>query len=238
MKKHLTRILRRVEKWTGIELPILLIVGLAAGAVSAFVQIADEVLEGETKAFDETILTWLRNPGDMADPVGPWWLQTIFTDLTALGGATSLILITLAAIGYLWIEGKRGRALLVLVSVAGGQLFSSLLKTAFARPRPELVAHLVDVHTLSFPSGHAMLSAVTFLTLGVLLAQSRPQRRTKIYLMTVACVLTLLIGLSRIYLGVHYPTDVLAGWCAGAAWAAGCWGVALWFQRRGMIKNE
>jgi undecaprenyl-diphosphatase len=158
-------------------------------------------------------------------------------DLTSLGGFTVLTLVTAGAIGYLLIDGKRAAALFVLVAVVGGVGLSESLKHVFARPRPELVAHLVEVQTASFPSGHAMLSAVTFLTLGALLARVQGRKRLKAYLLSVAITLTLLIGASRVYLGVHWPTDVMAGWCAGAAWAMGCWLVATWLQRRGQIEQ-
>jgi undecaprenyl-diphosphatase len=125
----------------------------------------------------------------------------------------------------------------VLISVAGGAGLSSLLKLGFERPRPDLVAHLVEVQTLSFPSGHAMVSAVIYLTLGALLAQVHGSIRLKIYILSVAVILTLLIGISRVYLGVHWPTDVLAGWAAGAAWAIMSWAVVIWLQRLRKIET-
>jgi undecaprenyl-diphosphatase len=116
-------------------------------------------------------------------------------------------------------------------------LLSTALKLGFARPRPDLVPHGVRVYTASFPSGHAMLSAVTYLTLGALLARVQPQRRVKAFLLGLAIALTVLIGMSRVYLGVHWPSDVLAGWCGGAAWASLCWFVALQLQRRGEVER-
>ena len=217
-------------------LAILLV--LAAGAAFAFIQVVDEVMEGDSRAFDEAVLLALRSPGDHAEPIGPWWVQTMFVDITSLGGTTVVTLITLAVLGYLIMDGKRSAALLVLISVAGGAGLSSLLKLGFERPRPDLVAHLVDERTLSFPSGHAMVSAVIYLTLGALLAQVHGSIRLKIYILSVAVILTLLIGISRVYLGVHWPTDVLAGWCAGAAWAIGCWVIAAWLQGEGKIEGE
>ena len=161
----------------------------------------------------------------------------MFKDVTALGGTTVLTLLTIAVAGYLFVERKRAAGLLVLLSVASGALVSTLLKNAFARPRPELVAHLVDVHTLSFPSGHAMLSAVTFLTLGALLARVQSRLRTRLYLISIAVLVTLMVGASRVYLGVHYASDVLAGWSAGSAWAMVWWLGARWLQHRGTVES-
>ncbi len=222
----------RVYRWARSEFTALSLVFLLCGALFTFFSIADEVMEGETHALDEALLLALRTPGDPADPIGPSWLESAVKDITALGSFAVLTIVTLAVIGYLLFTGKRRTALLVAVSIVGGAIMSTLLKNVFARPRPDLVAHLTDIHTLSFPSGHAMLSAVTYLTLGALLARIETDPRTKTYLLSVAVVVTLLVGLSRIYLGVHYPTDVLAGWCAGAAWAILCWLVALALQRR------
>jgi undecaprenyl-diphosphatase len=230
----LSHVIARIRASPGLAALVV----LAAAAVYAFVELVDEVLDGESRAFDEWILRALRSPGDTGDPIGPWWVETMFVDITALGGNTVVTLMTLAVLGYLVFDGKRAAALLVLVSVAGGVTLSSLLKLGFERPRPDLVAHLVDVHTLSFPSGHAMVSAVTYLTLGALLAQVQARRRLKIYVLAVAVVLTLLIGVSRVYLGVHWPTDVVAGWCAGTAWAIGCWVIAIWLQGAGKIEGE
>lgn len=225
----------RLLAWTKAEWVTLVVLTLAAAFLFGFVSLVSEVLEGETHAFDEAVLLAFRNAADPADPVGPWWLEAMFRDITALGGTAVLTLITLLAIGYLLINRQRGAALLVLVAVAGGTMLSHFLKLGFERPRPDLVAHLVDVQTLSFPSGHAMLSAVTYLTLGALLARVQERKRLKAYVLAVAVLLSLLIGLSRIYLGVHWPTDVLAGWAAGAAWALGCWVVAAWLQARGRM---
>ena len=131
---------------------------------------------------------------------------------------------------------KRRTALLLLLSCTGGILLSTALKYGFDRPRPDLVSHGSVVYTASFPSGHSMMAAAVYLTLGALLASVEPDYRAKIFLLTVALVLSVLVGVSRVYLGVHWPTDVLAGWSAGAAWAIACWIVALKFQRRGAVE--
>ncbi len=219
------------------ELAPFAILALIAAMLGIFGKIADEVMDGQTHAFDETLLRALRNPGDLADPVGPAWLELAMRDITSLGSFTVVALLSLVAIGYLVIDGKRAAALFVLVAITGGVALSEGLKHLFARPRPDLVAHLVEVQTASFPSGHAMLSAVTFLTLGALLARIQSRRRLTAYVISVAIVLTLMTGASRVYLGVHWPTDVLAGWCAGSAWAMGCWLLAIWLQSRGQIEQ-
>ena len=207
---------------------------VCAGSLLGFAALVDETFEGDTHAFDEGILLALRNPADTADPIGPFWLEIMMRDFTSLGSHAVLLLIGVLAFGYLLLARKRLSAGLLLVSFAGAMALNSLLKQGFDRPRPELVAHLAEVHTASFPSGHAMLSAACYLTLGALLAGVAQGRRLKTYLMGTAILLTLLVGGSRIYLGVHWPTDVLAGWCLGAAWAMGCW-LALrgWLAWRG-----
>jgi undecaprenyl-diphosphatase len=230
----LSQIIARIRASPGLA---VLIVMMAAAAY-AFIAVVDEVMEGDSHKLDEWIIKSLRTPGDAADPIGPLWVQTMFMDITSLGGTTVVTLITLVVLGYLVMERKRAAALLVLIAVAGGAGLSSLLKLGFERPRPDLVAHLVDVHTLSFPSGHAMVSAVIYLTLGALLAQVQRSIRLKAYILSIAVILTLLIGISRVYLGVHWPTDVAAGWCAGFAWAIGCWVIAAWLQAEGKIEGE
>lgn len=186
----------------------------------------------EAFGFDRQILLALRTPGDLADPIGPDWLQHSAVDLTSLGGHSVLITLITAIVGFLLINRRHATALLVLASSLGGTLVSTGLKLLFERPRPALVEHLVGVSTPSFPSGHALLSAAIYLTLGALLAREFPQPRLRRYFLAVAVTLTLLIGMSRVYLGVHWPSDVLAGWCIGALWAWGCWQVAGWLRRR------
>lgn len=227
---------RKVSFLPAFELGTLLSIVGVAGGVLLFAELL-EAVKGEPRALDRGVLLLLRNPLDASDPIGPDWLEVIFRDITALGGATVLGLMTIAVTGFLLMEKKRGAALFVLAAVAGGTVLSAILKLAIARSRPDIVPHLVDVHTASFPSGHAMLSAVVYLTLGGLLSRVERPRRVKIYVLSVAVILTLLIGVSRVYLGVHWPTDVLAGWCAGAAWATLCWRIALALQRRGEIEG-
>jgi undecaprenyl-diphosphatase len=205
--------------------------GLAA-ILLGFGLLAEEVIEGDTGGFDREILLALRNPADHADPIGPRWLEQVAFDITALGGVTVLTLMSLIVIGFLLMIRRPLIALLVLVSAGGGTLISFSLKLFFQRVRPDLVPHGVEVYTASFPSSHAMMSAMIYLTLGALLARVQPRRRVKAYILLVAVLLTLMIGTSRVYLGVHWPTDVLAGWCVGSAWAMLCGMLAWWLQQR------
>ena len=208
-----------------------------AAALFAFVSLAGEMLEGETQAFDRTILLALRNSMDPGDPIGPRWMEEVARDVTSLGGNAILTAFTVAVVGFLALVEMRAAAVLVVLSVGGGTALSSLLKLGFARPRPDLVPHAVEVYSASFPSGHAMLSAVTYLTLGALIIRVQPRWRVKVYIFSLAVATTVLIGVSRVYLGVHWPTDVLAGWCVGAAWALLCWLAALRLQSRGRIET-
>ena len=224
--------------WRMGEFAVLAAICLIAGTGLVIFELAEEIGEGETHAFDTAILLAFRNPADRADPIGPWWLEQMMKDVTALGGTSVLTLITVIALGYLLIERKYHAAAFLLVAMVGGSLLSSLLKLGFDRPRPDLVAHGAQVYSASFPSGHALMSAVAYLTLGALLARVQKGRRLKLYFLAVAVALTMLIGVTRVYLGVHWPTDVLAGWCIGSAWALACWLLAMWLQRRGEMEGS
>ena len=213
----------------------LLILGFG---VFAFIGIADEMREGDTLRLDRWLLLVLRASGDPGDPLGPAWVEEMFRDFTALGGIGVLGLLTLVSVGYLWLQGLRRTAWFLLLAILGGLLLSLALKAGFHRPRPELVSHGSLIYTSSFPSGHSMLAAVVYLTGGALLAVVHGARRVWIYLIGCAVLATLLVGVSRVYLGVHWPSDVLAGWAAGAAWAAACWLVANWLQQVGRIEGR
>ncbi|EAR23240.1 phosphatase PAP2 family protein [Nitrococcus mobilis] len=214
------------------ELAVLLSVMVCAGGTWGFVELAEDVVEGDTHRLDEAILLALRNPADRSDPLGPAWVEEAVRDVTALGGIPMVTLIILGATGYLLLSQRFRTALFITVAVPGGLLVSNLLKTSFERPRPDLVPTEVSVYTASFPSGHSMMAAVTYLTLAALLARIEPEWRLKLYLLLVAALVTVLVGISRVYLGIHWPTDVLAGWTAGAAWASLCWLVARRVPRR------
>lgn len=199
---------------------------VAAAGLWAFVKLASEVSEGETHAIDAAIVAALRNPGDMASPLGPPWLAEVARDLTALGSFAVLTVVTTAAVAFLMVARHRRTALFVAVSTAAGAAATGILKNWFERPRPEFVAHDVYGATTSFPSGHATMSALVYLTLAALIVRVVPDRRLKVTVLAIAVLLSAVIGITRVYLGVHWPSDVLAGWALGAAWALGLWSIA------------
>jgi undecaprenyl-diphosphatase len=218
---------------------VWLTVGLAACVLLlAFVSLAGEVLEGDTRALDTHILQALRSPSDPARPIGPRWVESMLLDLTALGGPTILGLVVVCIAGFLLLQGRRRTAVMVVVTAASGDIVNAILKHAFMRPRPSVVPHLRDVASTSFPSGHAMQSAIIYLTLGAMLMRIAERRLTKIYCLSIAVLLTLLVGVSRVYLGVHYPTDVIGGWIFGFAWASICWLVEQRYERRSGVERE
>jgi undecaprenyl-diphosphatase len=220
------------------ELAVLL-GGLAALLlVGAFFVLAAKVLDGDTASFDEHVLRLLRRPDDPATPIGPVWLRSGALDITALGSPTVLGLVTLAVCGFLLLQRMTRTAAFVFVATTGGWLVNGLLKDLFGRARPEVVPHLRDVVSLSFPSGHAMTSAAVYLTLGALSMRVADRRVAKAYCIVVAMGVSVLVGASRVFLGVHYPTDVLAGWLAGMIWALACWAVERRIERAAGLRRE
>lgn len=221
-----------------VDRPVALLLAAFAVLLFAFVSLASEMLEGDTRAFDERLLLAFRTPGDLAVPLGPAWLPEMVRDFTALGSTGVLIIVTLGAVGFLAIRGKGRTAVFVLVAVIGGVLLSNALKIGFNRPRPDLVPYDIRVFTNSFPSGHAMMAAVVYLTLGNLLARTENTAAMRLFIMGLATLLTVLVGVSRLYLGVHWPSDVLAGWAVGACWALLCWLVMARLQTTGQVEPE
>jgi len=230
---------RKSLAWLGRhELASLVSLGTLAGGLWSFIAVAEEVTEGDTRALDRTLLLALRNPHDLSTPIGPPWLAEVGRDLTALGGVALLSLISVAVITHLLLAKQARAAGFVAASVSGALLLSLALKHVFSRPRPDLVPYLSYVMSSSFPSGHSMLSAAVYLTLGGLLARFQSSLLLKAHVLAWASVLTFLVGVSRVFVGVHWPSDVLAGWAAGAAWAALCWLCARALQRRGQLDAE
>ncbi|MES2095725.1 MAG: phosphatase PAP2 family protein [Pseudomonadota bacterium] len=211
--------------WPAVALFALSLLGLGA-------HLGDELIEGEHFSSDTAILLALRVPGHPQTPVGPAWLLQSAVDISALGGYTLLWLFGIAGLSYLLYAGKRAEAGWIAASLIGSSVIDGLLKSWIARPRPELVPHLVQVAHPSFPSGHAMISAAVYLTLALMLAEAEPGRGAKIALVGFFSVLVVLIGCSRVYLGVHWPSDVLAGWCFGTVWALLVWAADRWMRSK------
>jgi undecaprenyl-diphosphatase len=212
------KLMPRLSRWRREPLiPGMLL--LAACGLWAFIEIAEEVRGEETHAYDQRILLAMREPGNPADPVGPPWMEEMGRDITALGGFTHLTALTAASMGLMVLLKRPRLAILTGVAISGGMLLSHTLKSLFGRPRPDLVPHGVLVTSASFPSGHAMMAAVVYLTLGVLLARTQPTLALRLYIILLSMSVTVAVGLSRVYLGVHWPTDVLAGWTVGGIWA-------------------
>lgn len=220
------------------EKSALLSLALATGSIYLFAELADAMVEGDTREIDQLVLLAFRSADDLSDPLGPRWLEEMMRDFTALGSVGVLTTLSVTVVGFLALTGRRYAARMVMYSLLSGVLVSHLLKWGFDRPRPDLVSHGMTVYTQSFPSGHAMLSALVYLTLGALLARTESDPRVKVYLLTVAALLTVMVGVSRLYLGVHWPSDVLAGWVVGAGWALVCWLAMVWLQARGKIESE
>lgn len=229
---------RYVRKVARLEAGALAILIVLAGGIWVFVSLADLVSGGATESLDLAILLAMRSTSDLTDPIGPTWIEGTVRDFTALGSLAVLLLITLLAALYLLLRGRARAALFLIVAILGAWTLNSLLKLGFDRPRPDLIPHITRVSSASFPSGHAMTAAATYLTLGALLARLEQRFRVKLFLYSSAILITVIVGASRVYLGVHWPTDVLAGWAGGAAWAALCWLAAYFLQWRGQLESE
>jgi undecaprenyl-diphosphatase len=212
--------------WLRNPLVALLIV-VVLSSVGGFLKMAGEVRQQETRHFDEAILLALREPSNTADPLGPPRVEEMARDITALGGVTILTAVTLVAAGVALFAGQGRLAALGVASIVIGSLCMSWLKEGYDRPRPDLVEHGTWVQSASFPSGHSMMSAMVWVTLGILLARTQPRRRVRVFIVSISVLIPLLVGVSRVYLGVHWPTDVFGGWMLGGAWAVLFWLVAM-----------
>lgn len=201
-----------VRTWPLLAVLVASLVGLGA-------YLADELIEGESWSIDPAILIGLRTPGNLARPIGPAWLQQSAVDISALGGFTVMTLFGLAGVAWLLSQRKRAEAGWIAASMIGASTINALMKDWIGRPRPTLVPHLVEVTHASFPSGHAMTSAAVYSTLALMLGEGVQQRGGRVALTLFFGALVVLIGCSRVYLGVHWPSDVLGGWCFGTAWA-------------------
>lgn len=217
MNHSLLRILARPESRT--------LVLIASGSILLllFVLLTGQVFGGSTASIDETLMLLMRETNDIHDPLGPGWFEELARDYTALGGIPILMAFTFFVACYLAMERRYRATVFIVATALSGLIVSTLLKEVFDRPRPDLVETGTRVYTSSFPSAHAMMSACMYLAFGALLARYETRRRKKVTVLTIAALIIMAVGLTRVYLGVHWPTDILAGWTAGTIWALLCW---------------
>lgn len=216
--------IERLKSWaTRLEARTLVLWIAVVGAPWLFLNLADEVGEGETDALDHRLLLMFRVPGDPSDPLGPRWLEEAVRDITALGGFTLLSVTLVAATLLLVFHERRREALVFAATVILAQVSSEVLKAIYDRDRPSLVTHGSHAYSQSFPSGHSVMAAATFFTLATVLASLESKKRTKALIYGLAITFVVSVGISRVYLGVHWPTDVLGGWALGASWALAAW---------------
>lgn len=225
----ISRMIERLRELAGRrpEIPLVAAFGIAAGVAVAILHFASEIAEGETMAWDRTILFWLH--AQMQESPA---LREFIRGVTALGGATALTIVVVAACAFLLIKRRYATAAFLAVQVIAGTSVIRLAKIAFARARPDVVEHYTTFANASFPSGHAANSSIVYLSVAVLVATATPRVSARIAVLSAAIVLTTAIGLSRLYLGVHWPSDVLAGWTIGGAWAIAVRFIALWGRAR------
>ncbi len=222
--------LARFLRFARAEMAALAALLIVTLGVMTFIEVADDMTEADGQAFDGAVLHWMQPTA--GEPRGPWWLHEAAADLTSLGGISVLTLFAVIAVAFLLVQRKHLSAALMVVGLAGGVALSEGLKALFERARPPAAYQAVETLNASFPSGHALLSTVFYLTLGVMLTRAFPKKRLKAFVLGAAILIALLIGLTRVYLGAHWASDVMAGWCAGAAWAMALWLVAYAVQRR------
>lgn len=220
------------------EIKVLLIILFILLCTILFIEIGRMVDKGSTQRFDEWVILSLRNSEDVNLPIGPKWISEFMNDITTLGGGYIIGIITIFVIGYLILQKRFDALFIVLAATIGGTLIVFGLKDLYGRERPDLIFRLHETNSLSFPSGHSMMSAVVYLTQAAIIARFQRNIKIRFYILSAALFLTFIIGVSRVYLGVHYPTDVIAGWTIGLAWATFCWFVVWFFQRRMNLKKH
>ena len=209
-----------------VELVVLVAGLLLVVGVWVFVAVAVEIAEPGGGGFDAWAMRALRDPDEPTKPWGPTWLREIGRDLTSLGSESVLATAVLLTAGGLLLAKKARAAAYVAGATVSGVLANAVLKAVFARERPDEAIRSVAVASSSFPSGHAMSAAIVYLTLGTFVARIVKGRALQLWVFGSCVALTFVVGLSRVYLGVHYPTDVVAGMAIGFAWAIGWWLVA------------
>ena len=208
------------------------------GALCAWllVRSVPKIYKGRLEAIDNHVLRALRRPENLSIPIGPKWLPEAAKDVTALGSGTNLTITTAILVGFLCLHRRLRATGFLLSSLGSGLLLCQSLKGYFARRRPNVVPHLAHFDPASFPSGHSMGAALVYLTSGSIISRQVTGSLAKTYFLSIAVVLAIVVGVSRVYLGVHYPSDVLAGWAAGSLWSGLCAQAARWLQHQGSVE--
>jgi len=237
MSPHPTAFLSRFVRVARQEVVAVAGLLVIAAGVLTFLRLADTVEQGGGKGYDWRLLQAMRPYAeDPTRPWGPWWLHEAAVDITSLGGISVLGLFALIALGLLLMLGKRLSAVILIVGLVGSVMLSEGLKAVFDRVRPPDIYQAVDTLNASFPSGHALLATTFYLSVGVMLTRAFPHRHLKAYAMGAAILIALLIGVTRVYLGAHWASDVLGGWSVGAAFAMVLWLFAYVVERRQRVK--
>ena len=206
-----------------LEARTLAAIMLIAAGLLAFLRLGDAVRAGRTLDLDRRIILALRDPANPAQPRGSFWTRDILHDLTALGGVGVLTLTVLVAVIFLWVNRRRRHAAVLLGVVAAATVAGELIKAAYNRPRPDLVAYGDYFSQSSFPSGHSNIATVVWMTLALIVASLERTRVGKATALVVGAFISLTAGGSRVYFGVHWPSDVLGGWILGSGWALVAW---------------
>ncbi|KRE18124.1 hypothetical protein ASE63_02780 [Bosea sp. Root381] len=193
---------------------------MPVAAAFAFLGLALFIASGRSFAFDQSLVLLFRESDDLATPIGPAWFREAMRDVTALGSFVGLGMMTITASLTLWLCRYRHLAVGLAVTVVSATIVSTGLKIAIGRERPDIVEHAALTFTASFPSGHAFLSAVTMLSIAGFVGLASRRDDIARLCIVLAWLMIVLIGVSRIYLGVHWPTDVIGGWCLGIAWSS------------------
>ena len=215
------------------RLPWLLVAGAGvAAALMLLLWLGWEIGEGEGFAFEPAIMLAMRVAGHPDQPVGPAWLPSMIRDITALGSTVVLTLWVAMAASFLWLRGLKQSMLLLLMATIGGSVMVTLIKALVGRARPDVIGRLMVETSNSFPSGHAALSAIVYLSIAALFWPLMRRSRERVWLLAAMMLLVGAIGVSRVYLGVHWPSDVLAGWIFGSLWALAWWRIELRVIRR------
>jgi undecaprenyl-diphosphatase len=233
--RALTWIEARINWLRAPELRLLVILGVVALLLLGFLVLGSEVREGDTIGFDRAILLAFRTSPD--DPIGPPWFEAAVMNLSALGSAAVTGLVSVIAVLYFAFAGRRRFALLIAGCAIGTEVWMWVFKAFYGRERPSFVRGIDVPTSLSFPSGHSMISAALYLTLAVLISRTTTDGRLRIFVVATGAALALIVGTTRVYLGVHYPTDVVAGWTLGVAWALTCGVIARWLGGKGEVET-